>query len=243
MVHLRRWYARHGPQVPLAPAATERRGSVDTARLAAYPPAVTHQPIDLFKDKARDFDTHAVPTQISAGVGAALRARVALTADMRVMDFGAGTGLVCAHVAPHVATVYAVDISEAMLAQLAAKPELRGKVEIRCQDILERPLDHPVDLIISAMAMHHVADTDRMLRAFAAHLVPGGRLALADLDVEPSTFHPHDAVGVFHHGFDRADLGRRLAGAGFTAIEFATATQVVKDDRRYDVFLVTATKA
>ena len=57
---------------------------------------------------------------------------------MRVMDFGAGTGLVCAHVAPHVATVYAVDISEAMLAQLAAKPELRGKVEIRCQDILER---------------------------------------------------------------------------------------------------------
>ncbi|MBP6844626.1 MAG: methyltransferase domain-containing protein [Kofleriaceae bacterium] len=204
---------------------------------------MTHQPIDLFKDKARDFDTHAVPTQISAGVGAALRARVALTADMRVMDFGAGTGLVCAHVAPHVATVYAVDISEAMLAQLAAKPELRGKVEIRCQDILERPLDHPVDLIISAMAMHHVADTDRMLRAFAAHLVPGGRLALADLDVEPSTFHPHDAVGVFHHGFDRADLGRRLAGAGFTAIEFATATQVVKDDRRYDVFLVTATKA
>ena len=221
----------------------DRTPRVDTDRRSPYPSTVTTSSTDLFKDKAQDWDSRPVPAQISAGVGAALRARVALSPELRVMDFGAGTGLVCAHVAPHVATVHAVDISAAMLAQLAAKPELQGKVVVHCQDILARPLDQQVDLIISAMAMHHVADTDRMLRAFAAHLTPGGRVALADLDTEPGTFHPPDAVGVFHHGFDRADLGRRLAAAGFTAIEFATATQVAKDDRRYDVFLVTATKA
>ena len=198
---------------------------------------------DLFHDKAQDWDTRPVPAQLAAGVGAALRARVALSPELRVMDFGAGTGLIGAHVAPHVQRVHAVDISEAMLAQLAAKPELQGKVVVHCQDILARPLDQQVDLIISAMAMHHVEDTDRMLRAFAAHLAPGGRVALADLDTEPGTFHPPDTVGVFHAGFDRARLGQQLAAAGFTAIEFATATQVDKDDRRYDVFLVTATKA
>ncbi|MBK9037042.1 MAG: class I SAM-dependent methyltransferase [Myxococcales bacterium] len=198
---------------------------------------------DLFKDKAQDWDTRPVPAQISAGVGAALRARVPLSADLRVMDFGAGTGLICAQVAPHVATVYAVDISAAMLAQLTAKPELRGKVEARCQDILTTPLGAPVDLIISAMALHHVEHTDAACRAFAAHLAPGGRLALADLDAEDGTFHPADAVGVFHHGFARDALGALLAGAGFTDVEFGTAAHVVKDEHGYDIFLVTATKA
>jgi tRNA (cmo5U34)-methyltransferase len=106
---------------------------------------------DLFEDKAHDWDRRPVPIQISEGVGAALRARVALDPSLRVMDFGAGTGLVCAQVAPHVAQVYAVDISAAMLAQLAAKPELAGKVEIRQQDLLATPLGEPIDLIVSAM--------------------------------------------------------------------------------------------
>ena len=116
---------------------------------------------DLFHDKAQDWDAQPMPVRISAGVGAALRARVPLGPELRVMDFGAGTGLVCAQVAPHVHTVYAVDISAAMLDQLAAKPELRGKVEVVHQDLLATPLGRPVDLIISAMALHHVEDTAR----------------------------------------------------------------------------------
>jgi len=198
---------------------------------------------DLFEDKAKDWDARPVPVQISQGVGAALRARVPLAADLRVMDFGAGTGLVCAQVAPHVGKVYAVDISAAMLGQLATKPELAGKVEIRCQDLLEQPLGHQVDLVVSAMAMHHVRDTAGLLRAFAAHLPPGGRVALADLDREDGTFHPPGAEGVFHHGFDRDALTAALTAAGFTDIEFGTATRVDRDQRGYDVFLVTATRA
>ena len=198
---------------------------------------------DLFEDKARDWDTRPVPAQISAGVGAALLARVPLRPDLRVMDFGAGTGLVCAQLAPHVQMIYAVDISAAMLAQLAAKPELRGKVEVCCQDIQDKPLGHPVELIVSAMALHHVEHTGRLLQAFAAHLPPGGRLALADLDREDGSFHPPGAEGVFHHGFDREELRALLADAGFRDVEFSTAVQVDKGERRYDVFLVTATRA
>lgn len=197
---------------------------------------------DLFEDKARDWDTRPVPLQISEGVGAALLARVPLRPDLRVIDFGAGTGLVCAKVAPHVATVFAVDISQAMLAQLAAKPQLAGKVEIRCQDLLVQPLGETVDLVVSAMAMHHVQDTARLLDAFAAHLVPGGRIALADLDREDGSFHAAGTEGVYHHGFDRDQLAAQLARAGFVDVEFATATRVIRDGRGYDVFLVTATR-
>lgn len=198
---------------------------------------------DLFVDKAQDWDARPVPAQISEGVGAALRAKVPLRSDLRVMDFGAGTGLISAHVAPHVGVIYAVDISAAMLEKLAAKPELHGKVEVFCQDIMTSPLGRPVDLVVSAMAMHHVEDTGALMRAFADHLVPGGRVALADLDHEDGSFHAPGAEGVFHHGFVRDALREKLASAGFSQIEFSTATTVAKHDRSYDIFLVTATKA
>jgi 2-polyprenyl-3-methyl-5-hydroxy-6-metoxy-1,4-benzoquinol methylase len=222
------------------PERVEPGRSVDTTRVRRYRPAVT----DLFKEKAQEWDARPVPAQISEGVGAALVAKVPLRADLRVMDFGAGTGLICARVAPHVQTIYAVDISAAMLEQLAMKPQLRDKVEVFCQNILETPLGRPVDLIISAMALHHVEDTSLLVRTFADHLEPGGRLALADLDKDDGSFHGGgDTAGVFHHGFVRDELRQQLAAGGFKDIEFVTATQVDKNDHHYDIFLVTATKA
>ena len=197
---------------------------------------------DLFRDKAADWDTRPVPMQISEGVFAALAARVPLAPELTVMDFGAGTGLVATRLAPRVGRILAVDISPAMLAQLAAKPELAGKVEIVCRDLLEAPLARTVDLIVSAMAMHHVQHTGRLVRALFAHLAPGGRVALADLDAEDGTFHPPGVEGVFHHGFDRAALGGLLETAGFVGVEFGTACQVTREDRRYAIFLVTATR-
>lgn len=197
---------------------------------------------DLFQEKAQDWDTRPVPAQISAGVGGALLQKVPLHPTMRVMDFGAGTGLVCSQVAPLVEKIYAVDISAAMLEKLAAKPELQGKVEPICQNILEKPLGKKVDLIMSAMAMHHVESTERLFQVFADHLESGGMLALADLDKEDGSFHPADAEGVFHQGFDRDELSTLLSQQGFEAIDFTTATEVTRDERPYSIFLVTATK-
>jgi predicted TPR repeat methyltransferase len=197
---------------------------------------------DLFQHKAGDWDARPVPAQISAGVGKTLLERVDLRDDMTVMDFGAGTGLICAQVAPHVSRVYAVDVSAAMLEKLVAKPELQGKVEAMEVDILTAPLPLQVDLIVSAMAMHHVEDTNRLLRAFAEHLTPGGKIALADLDSEDGSFHPPDTEGVYHRGFDRDALHEKLEAHGFADIEFTTAVEVDRDEKRYPVFLVTATR-
>ncbi len=197
---------------------------------------------DLFEHKAGDWDTRPLPAQISAGVGKTLLQQVELHDDMAVMDFGAGTGLICAHVAPRVRRVYAVDVSASMLDQLAAKPELQGKVEPMHMDILASPLPHQVDLIVSAMAMHHVEDISRLLQAFADHLVPGGKVALADLDSEDGSFHPPDTEGVHHRGFDRNALRGQLEAHGFSDIDFTTAVVVYRDAKRYPVFLLPATR-
>lgn len=197
---------------------------------------------DHFQDKAQDWDERPVPAQISAGVGQMLTNKLPLRPSMQVMDFGAGTGLVCSHVAPLVGKVYAVDISASMLERLAAKPELQGKVEPICQNILETPIDKEIDVIISAMAMHHVEDTERLFKTFGEHLAPGGLLALADLDKEDGSFHPADVEGVFHHGFERDAIQALLEKHGFETVEFETALEVARDGRSYPIFLVTASK-
>lgn len=197
---------------------------------------------DLFQDKAADWDSRPVPAQISEGVFAAISSHVALEPALTVMDFGAGTGLVATRLAPHVGKIIAVDVSPAMLEQLAAKPELAGKAEIVCRDILHAPLGRTVDLVVSAMAMHHVEDTAALARTLFAHLAPGGRIALADLDREDGTFHPPGAEGVYHHGFDRPALEVLLREAGFTDVRFVTACTVTRDGRNYPVFLVTAAR-
>lgn len=198
---------------------------------------------DLFHDKAQDWDSRPVPAQISSGVSAAILEALDLSGDETVMDFGAGTGLVSGHLAPHVGRILAVDVSQGMLAKLAEKPALQGKVEVFCQDILDEPLDRKVDLVVSAMAMHHVEDTAKLAQTLFDHLAPGGRVALADLDAEDGDFHPPGTEGVFHAGFEREALRAHLERAGFADVDFVTACTVDRDDKRYPVFLVTASRA
>lgn len=195
---------------------------------------------DLFKDKAQDWDQRPIPAQISFGVSEAIKSKVELHPKLKVMDFGAGTGLVSSQIAPYVSELVAVDISQSMLDQLVQKPELKDKVKIKCQDLLEVPLEEDFDLIISAMALHHVEDTRSIFNRFFEHLTPNGALALADLDSEEGDFHPEGIEGVFHHGFDREALGRIAKEVGFVDVTFETATTVNKGERAYPIFLCTA---
>lgn len=198
---------------------------------------------DLFKEKAQDWDVNEMVKALSSGIGAAIYDNVSLNDAMHVMDFGAGTGLITAQVASRVNKVTAVDVSAAMLEQLAAKEELQGKVETLCQNILEQPIGTEFDLIVSAMAMHHVEDTDKMVQGFSEHLKSGAQVALADLDEEDGTFHPADVEGVYHDGFKRDVFQSVLERHGFKDISFVTAHTVNKEEKAYPIFLAVATKA
>lgn len=198
---------------------------------------------DLFTEKAKDWDVNDMVLQLSTAIGGSILENVELNDQMQVMDFGAGTGLITSHVFPQVKNIIAVDVSQAMLDKLIAKPEFHGKVEAVCQDITEQPLNLKFDLIMSAMAMHHVKDTQLLFKRFAEHLKPGAKIAIADLDAEDGSFHPEEVEGVYHNGFDQNDLKKELQENGFKDINFVTAHTVKKEDKTYPVFLVTATKA
>ena len=197
---------------------------------------------DLFEEKASDWDANEMRSQLSSAIGTAILEYVPLHEKMTVMDFGAGTGLLTSYIAPRVQAIAAVDVSAAMLDKLVAKPEFRGKVTAIRQDITKLPLESQYDLIVSAMAMHHVEDTAKLLTTFSKHLKPGGCIALADLDQEDGTFHELGTEGVYHYGFARDDLEQIIEESGFSDVYFHTAHTVEQHGKSFSIFLVVATK-
>ena len=115
-------------------------------------------------------------------------------------------------------------------------------METVCQDILDKPLERKFDLVVSAMAMHHVEDTGKLQQRFNEHLSDSGRVALADLGQEDGSFHPPDTEGVFHRDFDHDALAGLPRSRRFRQIEFFTAHSIAGESRDYPVFLVTASK-
>ena len=86
----------------------------------------------------------------------------------------------------------------------------------------------------------------QLLKQFYRVLLPGGQIAIADLDEEGGRFHDNND-GVFHFGFDRENLARLFADAGFSDIDFTTATQIDKSgadgsSRLFSLFLMTGSK-
>ncbi len=197
---------------------------------------------DLFDEKSKDWDANEMVAKLSSAIGTSILENVPLHENMRVMDFGAGTGLISSQIAPRVKKIFAVDTSAAMLDELVSKPELQDKVEAVCKNIMDKPINEKFDLIVSAMAMHHVEDTTKLIQRFAEHLNAEGLIALADLDKEDGSFHPADTQGIFHHGFDRNELQTILEKQGFGEIGFLTAHTINKEEKEFPVFLLRAKK-
>lgn len=162
------------------------------------------------------------------------------------LELGAGTGLVTLIMARHVARLTAIDVSTGMLEVLRAKCAAKhlSNVETIAGGLPEAIPPASYDLIYASMLLHHISDVPGLLGGLFGRLVPGARIALADLDAEDGGFHG-DVEGVAHHGFDRDVLTGWLHDAGFTAPQWSTAHTVQRqaDDGSvcdYPIFLAVA---
>lgn len=141
--------------------------------------------------------------------------RAAPTAGERVLDVGAGTGLLALAVAPSVAHVTAVDSSPAVCRMLEAnsKDLALTNVDAVVADARALPLpDASIDLALSNYCLHHISDADKVvaLRELARVLRPGGRLVLGDMMFNVGFRTPRDRRVVAHMAF--AMVRRRPAG-------------------------------
>lgn len=200
-----------------------------------------------FDDRAKDWDADQTKVDRAYAIADAIRRNVSLRSDMRVLEYGCGTGLLGFRLRPDIGDLTLADVSEGMLdvvrEKLAARPD--AHVHPMKLDLMTDPLpDGRFDLVCTAMTLHHIADTDAVLRRFSAILAPSGHLCIADLDTEDGSFHgPGENV---HHGFDRDVLGDQIAQAGLRVVRFITAYTMQKASagvmRTYPIFLMVAQK-
>ena len=204
----------------------------------------------LFDARAAAWDASPHRRKLAQDIAAAMeRAGLFRQPVPDALDFGCGTGLLTLELSRRCERVTGLDFSPGMLAALDAKIEAAGlgNVATILADLAAGdPLPGRYDLVASAMALHHVAELDAVLKRLFAAAQKGGRIALADLDSEGGAFHD-DNAGVHHFGFDRLELADTLAGIGFTDIDAVTAAVIEKPAqccgvRSFPVFLMTARK-
>jgi ubiquinone/menaquinone biosynthesis C-methylase UbiE len=179
---------------------------------------------------AKDWDS--VPRRIerARAVAEAIKTGIHLSPSTKAFEYGCGTGLLSFALQPHLGHITLADSSPGMLSVLEEKIKSSG-----IQNMTPLRLDLSMDslpqeryhLIYTLMTLHHIPDTDRVLRGFYTLLANRGYLCIADLDKEDGSFHGAGFEG--HKGFDRVELEDQLTRLGFHKIRFTTCYQMMKE--------------
>ncbi len=173
----------------------------------------------------------------------AIADRVPLDRSTRMLEYGAGTGLVTEALRDQVGPVILADTSAGMRSVMQAKIDAGTITDARVWSLDlsdEDPPEDRFDLIVTVMTLHHITELDPVLEGFARLLDPGGHLCVVDLEEEDGSFHGSGFHG--HHGFRRPDLEASLRRAGFDTITFETSHHVERDGTLFPLFLATCRK-
>ena len=202
-----------------------------------------------FDQSASSWDEDNRRLATAQAVADAIKKYVPLQSEMVALDFGCGTGLVTLHIQPYVKRISAVDMSPAMLSVLREKIDKAGMENV--EPILAEKEDQPFpesgyNLIFSSMTLHHVKDYKGMLKKMYRSLLPGGYLAIADLEKEAGDFH-NDNSTVAHFGFEKERLRRQAGKIGFVDIQVPRIYTIRKETesgaiKEYPMFLLVARK-
>lgn len=201
-----------------------------------------------FDIKAANWDQNQMHWDRSAAIAKGIIKLIPLNKEMTVLEYGAGTGITSLLLADLVKEITLMDNSSEMVRIMNEKIRV---TKIKNMNALNYDLEHSdyknekFDLIITQMVLHHITDTEDIIKLFYDLLNPGGYLAIADLYPEDGSFHGDDFTG--HRGFDVEILSNRIRNQGFTDISHRKCFVIDKKisdtvTKQFDVFLLIANR-
>lgn len=197
-----------------------------------------------FDDRAATWDDDPEKVRRAQDAAKAIRAAVPLDGSTRLLEYGAGTGLVSQFLGSDACTVTLAEPSSGMRAVMADKiadGTLPADARVWDLDLTQGPTpDEHFDLIATVMTLHHIVDLTTVLDSFATLLSGGGHLCIVDLQSEDGSFHRDQPEFEGHHGFALAELTERLEAAGFTNVQIDRCGEFAKDGTTYPLFLAVA---
>ena len=200
-----------------------------------------------FDERAKDWDANPLRVERAKVSAQAIREMVPLRPGMNALELGCGTGLLSFALQQDFASITLADTSQGMLDVLSDKIKAAGVDNMHPLrlDLASDPLPASrFDIIYSLMTMHHIPNTDQILRQCHALTAPGGYLCIADLEKEDGSFHKDTPDFDGHNGFERSLLQSQVEAAGFGNVRFSTVFFVRKQiddvEKAFPMFLMTA---
>jgi len=139
-----------------------------------------------------------------------------LKAGDRVADIGAGSGYFALRFAQHVGSagrVYASDLSEHMVKEVASRAEKAGLANV---EAVQAKPDDPglppgaADVIFICNTWHHIEARTAYAARLASALTPGGRLVIVDFKKDAPVGPPREMK------LTREEVVKEIEAAGFT---------------------------
>lgn len=182
-----------------------------------------------FDERAAEWDSPP-RVALSRALGTVLQREIPLGPGMRVLDYGAGTGLASMAFASMGMHVTAADTSAGMLEALEKKLEAMDPRPDIAPVLLAQDSALPAgpfDLVHLSMVLHHIQDAGQVIADLARRLAPGSLLAIFDLAADGGLFHD-DNAGVFHNGFEPDVLRQWYAEAGLREFRILEAHRMTR---------------
>ena len=188
----------------------------------------------LFDTGAQDYDRsrRQIVPGLDRAYGAVLKSIPHKRGEaIRVLDLGAGTGLLSAGVAGKFprSRVTLVDISVGMLRVARRRlgeefPGEVGRFEFRTMDFARKALPGEFDLVVSALSIHHLTDRDKreLFKRVYAALSDGGHFVNLD---QVSGATPEEEVRLQKWWL------RRVRGAGVSERDLSSARTRMRADK------------
>jgi ubiquinone/menaquinone biosynthesis C-methylase UbiE len=154
----------------------------------------------------------------------------------RLLDVGAGTGILTAQVAPLVAHVTCTDIAPEMLEKAKAKLADLDHVDYRVEEAAALSFeDDSFDVVLCCNVLHQMADPDVAVREFHRVLRPGGKLLAITLTMGDMSLWAKVRTGIEYairfgippagHSFNLSTFSQLIAEAGFDIVESELVTR------------------
>ena len=177
-----------------------------------------------FDRVAATFGDEPLPGRTWEGLA---RALLQLAPAKRYADLGVGDGLLTMMIAEIAEQVTAVDLSNAMLAQLRDRTKAKGLSNVTTveADVADLPLpDASHDVVLLSQALHYVDNPARALSEARRILVPNGTLLVIDL-LAHSEDWVRERLQHRHLGFTEHGLRDLAVDAGFADVRVLRAAR------------------
>ena len=202
--------------------------------------------ISEFDGKAEDWDKNPMHYDRSVAITSLMKEIIPLNDLMTALEFGAGTGIASFLLKDYLREITLMDNSVEMVRVMDEKIKATRAKNLKT---VYFDLEHDdfsegkFDLIFTQMVLHHVTDTEKIIKKFYGLLNPGGHLAIADLYTEDGLFHGDSFSG--HRGFDVELLSGLIRDQGFFNVSHRKCFVIDRklsetETKQFDVFLLTA---